>query len=346
MKIVLFDESDYKKSYWIIDSGGVSRFDNAGYIGAHEVITNLSSVNAIILQSLYPDMTVYGEEFLGSDLNLLYKEFTGKALELTNLNYSTQFHKVILNAYRMIIDRSGRIKKQNSEPINFPRLSLTKYSKNYSGNIDAYAVNKSFLFSSVEMESVLNDIGLYSGNFKPLSREQTPALKGFDGKLSPFYKDPNNYFVAKVKLNKPDNRLAMYFQFTSDGIAVLPKNSLLLLTKLDECEIEIESLYLYEQSTQDDFNVHQRKPVQSIAGWFSKGVVNRLVSSEAFLGKSIMSVFHMDTIRVNTILRAEKLYRAGMTINSIGPFEINCSCKEPDSDFLQLRALEVGLHVV
>ena len=344
MKIILFDESDYQKEFWLIDSDSVSRYDSFNHISSGLFLTNLSSVNSILFQSQHTNLTVMSDDYFGTDINNLYSELIGEDLDLTDLSRIKYLYKVILNTYQKLI--SNHQKVQPSAPSTVSKLSLTRYSKNYISDDLNFGISKTLRFSSVEIASILNRLGNYAGTFKKVTEREIPNLKGFDGDIASFYLDQSRFYFAKVKLINPDRNLAMYFQFGLDGSAILPKSLLILLCELDDCEIKIVELYLYEHDTGSTALVLLNKvEMNSIAGWFSNGLVNRIFCNEAFTSKSTSAVFYMDIIRYQTILRSEMLRSNGIKINSIGPFEINCSINHDELELLNLRAFEVGLYV-
>ncbi|MBO1897659.1 hypothetical protein HNW13_018130 [Shewanella sp. BF02_Schw] len=344
MKIILFDESDYKKEFWLIDSDSVLRYDSIESVSAGSFLTNLSAVNSILFQSQHPRFNVMFDDYLGSNINNLYTELVGGLLDLTDLSQIQNLYKVILNTCQKL--NSNSQKQQSGNALTFPKLSLTKYSKNYISDDLSSGISRALRFSSVEIASIINTLGSYAGTFKKATEREVPNLKGFDGELADFYTNHSRFYFAKVKVINPDKRLAMYFQFGLDGLAVLPKSLLILLSELDDCEIKILELYLYDQDMNSSEPVLLNKmAMHSIAGWFSSGLINRIFCNDAFSTKNTSSVFYMDTIRLQTILRAEMLHSNGIKVNSIGPFEINCSINNDELELLELRAFEVGLYV-
>ncbi|GGB66115.1 hypothetical protein GCM10011607_28490 [Shewanella inventionis] len=344
MKIVLFDESNQFKSYWLVDARTIVRGENAEKIQADTLLTNLTEVDAILLQTQLTDIRVLAGDYLKSDLNSLYNELTGKPLNLNDLSDVSSLYKVILNTHRMLeLHRS----QFNGEITNVgPKLSITKYSKNYFSEQPSGAINKTLRFTSVEVAAYLSQMSCYAGHFKKLDVRSTPSLRRFDGEISSYYIDSENYYYAKIQLSERQDRLNVYFQFNRQLQAVLPKDLLLMLIEMADCDVNVLELYEYEKNGKEQkVALPKKMNMTSISGWFSAGIINRVFCHEMSVRGCVSSIFYRDLIRKKTIIRAEKLNSMGIKINSIGPFEINCSVNKDEIDLLNLRAYEVGLYV-
>ncbi|QIR16524.1 hypothetical protein [Shewanella aestuarii] len=344
MKLALFDESDHTKPFWLIDSESISRGQTVANIKESILFTNLSAVDAILLQSRLEDSEVLSTDFFDDDICTLYYELTGKSLDLTDLTDMSYLFKVILNAHQKLTASqcSANDKHEEIEP----KLSITKYSKNYFSDECKGAISKTLRFTNAEVSHLLSEIEFDAGRFKKQDINSLPSFRSFDNEIAGYYTDPTKYYYAKVQLTERLDHLNVYFQFNRNMQAIVPKSLLLTMAELVKSEIRILELYEYQKSAHEQQDYLPAKlEMKSMIGWMSTGIINRMFCRALAVRRCASSVFYHDMMRTMTTIRAEKLRNAGIKISSIGPFEINCSVKKGEMELLSQRAYEVGLYV-
>jgi hypothetical protein len=341
MLIVIFDEASFEKDFWIVDEKSHRRLCDLSLLDGHEILSNLSRFDSIHLESCLNDSCVYSLDFFGQDIYDIYSDVFAQNLTIESINTVGNLYPALSLALRECLKTVGH----HSGDLLPPKLMLDAESRDYYCNAGNTHYSN-LKFTSVEVAHHLSNVKVMDGGFERVPVKEIPSLRMFDDSISPFYTKFDNYYIVEILAEDIEDELRYIFQFNSEGKSLLPKNLFLYLLKWTSSVLSVETLYRCIGSfNSEDGPTIGFKSMDSISGWLTKGLINHHFCFQQFKQLRPYSVFYIDEIRVQTAIRARQLSQLGITVSSIGPFEVRCNTHADDLPILKNRAAEVGLYV-